>query len=117
MTISPSGLADSRVVALSVENRDGLRASIPAEEVATAAGNDETIPRWFLALFDAAVLIITFVVTPLVAPWVQWLLLPWGPLSLPAMQWLDVPRNAGAALFPPLLSMAWLLAVTIPGTL
>jgi hypothetical protein len=48
--------------------------------VPVAAGRDETIPRTFLALGDLAALAIALVASSLIAPWVEWLLLPSGPI-------------------------------------
>jgi exopolysaccharide biosynthesis polyprenyl glycosylphosphotransferase len=93
------------------------RAAAAADVAVTvAAGNDETIPRVFLALADIGALGFAFIVTGLIAPWVQWLLLPSGPfgLSLPAR--LALPSSAGFDHFPPTFSMLWVLAVAMPLT-
>ena len=83
---------------------------------AIAAGNDETIPRTFLAIADIAVLTIAFVVTELIAPWVQWLLLPSGPLGVSLPAWMSLPGNPGFDQFPSLRSVFWILLATSPIT-
>ena len=83
---------------------------------AIAAGNDETIPRTFLALADIATLGLAFVVTGLIAPWVQWLLLPSGPLRVSLPAWMSLPGSPGFDQFPPLASVVWVLVATSPLT-
>lgn len=85
--------------------------------MAMAAGNDETIPRAFLALADTGALWLAFLLTGLTAPWVQWLLLPSGPFQLSLPTWLSLPAHPGIDPFPPLSSMIWVVAVTTPLTL
>ncbi len=81
-----------------------------------AAGNDETIPRAFLALTDIGALGLAFIVTGSIAPWVQLLLLPSGPLGLSLPVWLALPGRPGFDQFPPTSSMFWVLAVAMPLT-
>jgi exopolysaccharide biosynthesis polyprenyl glycosylphosphotransferase len=100
-----------------------LAATASAPRVATGdpaatigAGNDETIPRTFLALADIAILSLAFVVTGAIAPWVQWLLLPSGPLTVPLPAWMSLPGSPDFDQFPPLTSVAWILVATSPIT-
>jgi exopolysaccharide biosynthesis polyprenyl glycosylphosphotransferase len=90
--------------------------SVAAADPATAiaAGNDETIPRAFLALADIGTLGLAFVVTGLIAPRVQWLLLPSGPLRVSLPAWMSLPGSAGVEPFPALTSVAWILLATSP---
>jgi exopolysaccharide biosynthesis polyprenyl glycosylphosphotransferase len=81
---------------------------------ASAAGNDETIPRVFLALADIGTLGFAFVVTGLMAPWVQWLLLPSGPMGVSLPAWMSLPATPGFDQFPRLTSVAWVLIATSP---
>lgn len=81
-----------------------------------AAGNDETIPRAFLALADIGALGLAFIITGSIAPWLRWLLLPSGPLGFSLPVWLELPDSPGFGQFPPTLSMIWVLAVTTPLT-
>lgn len=92
--------------------------SVAAADPATAiaAGNDETIPRAFLALADIGTLGLAFVVTGLVAPWVRWLLLPSDPLKVSLPAWMSLPGSSGFDQFPPLTSVAWILIATSPLT-
>jgi exopolysaccharide biosynthesis polyprenyl glycosylphosphotransferase len=92
--------------------------SAAAADQATAigAGHDETIPRTFLALMDIAAVVVAFIDTRLIAPWVQWLLLPSGPLRIALPSWMSLPGSAGFDQFPPLTSVAWIPIVTIPMT-
>ncbi|HUR22202.1 MAG TPA: sugar transferase [Vicinamibacterales bacterium] len=92
----------------------GMACAIPA--TADGGGHDETIPRTFLVLIDIATLALAFVTTGLVAPWVQWLLLPSGPLGLQLPASMSLPPAVGPDQFPPLRAMAWVLAVTCPLT-
>ena len=96
----------------------GAPASVVAVDSATAiaAGNDETIPRSFLALADIVTLGLGFVVTGLIAPWVQWLLLPSGPLRVSLPAWMSLPGSPGFDHFPPLASVVWVLVATSPLT-
>jgi exopolysaccharide biosynthesis polyprenyl glycosylphosphotransferase len=84
--------------------------------VATGAGNDETIPRTFLALADICSLGLAFVTAGIVAPWVQWLLLPSGPLAVSLPAWISLPESPSFDQFPPLASVAWVLMVMSPTT-
>jgi exopolysaccharide biosynthesis polyprenyl glycosylphosphotransferase len=104
---SPSEVARSRVTYL-------VPGSTAANESAAAsgAGRDETVPRAFLALADLGTLAIAFSITGLLAPWVQWLLLPSGPLALPT--WMSLPLAPEQ--FPPLRSVIWVLIATSPLT-
>ena len=80
-----------------------------------AAGNDETIPRTFLALADIGALGLAFIITGSIAPWVQWLLLlPSSPLRLSLPTWLSLPGSPSFDRFPSLLSMVWVPAFTMP---
>ncbi len=79
-----------------------------------AAGNDETIPPTFLALADIGTLGLAFLMTGLIAPWVQWLLLPSGPFRLSLPKWLSLPGSPSFDQFPSALSMVWVLIVTAP---
>jgi exopolysaccharide biosynthesis polyprenyl glycosylphosphotransferase len=88
-----------------------------AAAVPAAAGQDEKIPRLFLILFDVAALALAFAATRIVAPWVQWLLIPSGPLGLSLPAWLSLPESFNPAEFPTLSSVAWVLVITIPITL
>src|SRR5258706_2906519 len=65
-----------------------------------AAGHDETTPGIFLALVDVVALVFAFLMTGAMAPWVQRLLLPSGPLRLSLPAWLVLP--GGPAEFPAL---------------
>jgi exopolysaccharide biosynthesis polyprenyl glycosylphosphotransferase len=82
---------------------------------AGAAGHDETIPGIFLALFDVVALVFAFLMTGAMAPWVQRLLLPSGPLRLSLPVWLVLP--GGPAEFPALVGYSWVFAVIAPTTL
>jgi exopolysaccharide biosynthesis polyprenyl glycosylphosphotransferase len=93
-----------------------LRAAAADPAAAIGAGHDETIPRTFLALMDIAALVFAFVVTGRIAPWVQWLLLPSGPLRLSLPAWMSLPGSPSFDQFPPLTSVAWVLIVTSPMT-
>ena len=93
-----------------------LSGAAPAAAPA-AAGNDETIPRTFLASSDVAALAVAFVTAGLSAPWVQWLLLPSGPLRLSLPAWLALPGGPSFDDFPALVSVVWVLAATAPATL
>jgi len=80
-------------------------------------GHDETIPRTFLALVDTCTLFLAFVAARLLGPWVQWLLLPSGPLGLSLPVWMSLPEGPTFDQFPSLTSVAWVLAVTCPLTI
>jgi exopolysaccharide biosynthesis polyprenyl glycosylphosphotransferase len=96
----------------------GARLSSPGTStVPAAAGRDETIPRTFLALADLASLAAALVASSLIAPWVEWLLLPSGPFHLALPAWLVLPSRFSAADFPPLANFVWVLVVTAPITL
>lgn len=82
----------------------------------TAAGHDESIPRVFLALADVGVLVLAFVFAATVSPWVQWLLLPVGPLGISLPAWLSVPKEPTFGDFPPLASVLWMLLLVSPLT-
>jgi exopolysaccharide biosynthesis polyprenyl glycosylphosphotransferase len=82
--------------------------------VASGAGHDETIPRTFLALLDVVSLACAFGLTGLLAPWVQWLLLPSGPLGLSLPSWMTLPPSPSFDRFPPLASVAWIPIVMSP---
>lgn len=84
--------------------------------VASAGGRDETIPPTFLAMCDLAALVAAFVATGYLAPSVQWLLLPSGPLGLPVAVWRHV-INPTTGQFPPMTDVVWVLAFTAPATL
>lgn len=107
---SPEGAGSLAATALP----HGTAASHPA--AAVGAGHDETIPRTFLALADIAVLGGAFIVAGLIAPWVQWLLLPSGPLRVSLPTWMSLPESPGFDQFPPLASVAWVVIVTSPIT-
>jgi exopolysaccharide biosynthesis polyprenyl glycosylphosphotransferase len=106
---SPEG-AGSPAATASLEN------SATAAPAFAAAGHDETIPRTFLALADIGTLGLAFIVTGLIASWVQWLLLPSGPLRLSLPEWMSLPVGPTFDQFPPLTSVAWVLIVTSPMT-
>ena len=94
----------------------GLRLdTAPDAADARAAGHDETIPRSFLILVDVLVLVLAFLTAYLAAPPAQRLLVSSSPLQLGLRGMLSVPGTPTAA-FPPLFSMFWVLAVTIPAT-
>jgi exopolysaccharide biosynthesis polyprenyl glycosylphosphotransferase len=95
-----------------------LPRSTAAEDSAAAsgAGHDETIPRTFLALADIGALSLAFVVAGLIAPWVQWLLLPSGPLGISLPTGMSLPAGPSFDQFPTLASVAWILVVTSPMT-
>jgi exopolysaccharide biosynthesis polyprenyl glycosylphosphotransferase len=84
--------------------------------ISSGAGNDESIPRIFLALADIAALGVAFAATAVIAPWMQWLLLPSGPLSLSLPAWMSLPAAPAFDQFPPLASLAWVFVVTAPIT-
>jgi exopolysaccharide biosynthesis polyprenyl glycosylphosphotransferase len=92
------------------------RAATTVPAAVVGAGHDETIPRTFLALLDIAVLTCAFIETGLLAPWVQWLLLPSGPMRVSLPSWMSLPASAGFDRFPPLTSVAWMLIVMSPMT-
>ena len=109
--------------ASSPEGAGSLAATVSPCSTATAdpaaaigAGHDETIPRTFLALADICALGLAFVAAGPVAPWVQWLLLPSGPLAVSLPAWMSLPEGPGFDQFPPLTSVAWILLVTSPIT-
>lgn len=79
-----------------------------------AAGHTETIPRAFLALGDVATLATAFLLARIVAPWMQWLLLPTGPLRLSLPSWLAVPNTSSVDAFPALAAVVWIPLVTMP---
>lgn len=108
---NPSSSEGARSPAAGVPPR-GAAATGPV--VATGAGNDETIPRTFLAFADVCTLGLAFVTTGLVAPWVQWLLLPSGPLAVSLPAWMQLPEGPSFDGFPPLASVAWVLMITSP---
>jgi exopolysaccharide biosynthesis polyprenyl glycosylphosphotransferase len=81
-----------------------------------AAGHDAAIPRTFVVLCDVAVMIMAFLVTRPAAPWVQWLLLPGGPLRLTLPAWLALPPGGSPGDFAALPALGWVLAITVPTT-
>ncbi len=107
----------------SSEGAPSLTAAVPPRGpaatgpvAATGAGHDETIPRIFLVFADICTLALTFVTTGLIAPWIQWLLLPSGPLAVSLPAWMSLPEGPSFDTFPPLASVAWVLVVTSPMT-
>src|SRR5437899_6157398 len=74
---------------------------------AAAHGSDETIPPTFVVMFDLLALCVAFALTRPLAPFVQWLLLPSGPLRMPLPMWLDLPGNTGPGDFSALPSFIW----------
>jgi len=81
-----------------------------------AAGHDSSIPRSFIALVDVATLIVAFAMTRQLAPWVQWLLLPSGPLRLSLPARLGLPQGATPGDFAALPSLSWVLLIALPTT-
>ena len=81
-----------------------------------SSGHDATIPRTFVVLSDLAVLVLAFLATRPAAPFVQWLLLPVGPLRLPLPAWLGLPEAATPGSFDALPTLGWVLAITAPTT-
>ena len=55
--------------------------------------------------------------TVALAPWVQSLLLPSGPLRLSLPAWLILPNSPNPGEFPALVQVSWVFAVTAPVTL
>jgi exopolysaccharide biosynthesis polyprenyl glycosylphosphotransferase len=92
----------------------GLNSSVV---VPAAAGRDSSIPRRFMALFDVAALVVAFAMTRRLSPWVQWLLLPSGPLRLSLPAWLGLPEGATPGNFAALPNLGWVLVVAVPTTL
>ena len=88
-----------------------------ATAVPAAAGYDETIPPIFLVLFDTMALAFAFLMAVALAPWVQSLLLPSGPLRLSLPVWFVLPSGPTPAEFPALSQVSWVFAVTAPATL
>jgi exopolysaccharide biosynthesis polyprenyl glycosylphosphotransferase len=88
----------------------------PATGAASAHGSDETIPPTFVVAFDLLALCLAFAMTRPVAPFVQWLLLPSGPLRMPWPMWLALPENAHPDSFSALPSFIWMLLITAPTT-
>ena len=93
-----------------------LRHSASLPHAATAAASDETIPPTFVVVFDLLALCVAFALTRPVAPYVQWLLLPSGPLKLSLPMWLMLPGNANPGDFSALPSFVWMLLITAPTT-
>ena len=89
---------------------------LEAPHAAMAAGHDDSIPPTFLVLFDVLALCLAFALTRPIAPTVQWLLLPSGPLHLTLPLWLALPASAHPADFSTLPSLLWLLVITAPTT-
>jgi exopolysaccharide biosynthesis polyprenyl glycosylphosphotransferase len=87
-----------------------------AEDLEIGAGNEGSVPRAFLAFADLAALALAFVIAGQAAPWVQWLLLPSGPLALSLPPWMSLPEAPTFESFPTLASVAWVLVVTGPMT-
>ena len=79
-----------------------------------AAGHAEAIPRAFLAVGDAGTLVLAFLLARALAPGIQKLLLPTGPLGLSLPAWLAVPYSASLDPWPSLASVAWMPLVTLP---
>lgn len=79
-----------------------------------AAGQEESIPRSFLAGADMLALTLAFIVSGSLAPVVQWLLLPSGPVGLSLPVWMSLPKEPGA--FPSVASLTWVLVATLAPT-
>ncbi len=81
-----------------------------------AAGDDDRIPRLFLAMVDVAVMGLAFLAAQAFAPDIQRSLLPGGAFSsvLPSM--FPVPTGP-TAVFPPISEGVWLLLATVPVSL
>jgi len=109
---------DTPTIHASAAKAGSRAATTPAysSALATGAGNDETIPRTFLVFADICTLAIAFVATGTIAPWVQWLLLPSGPLGVALPAWMSLPAGPSFDEFPPLASVVWMLVVTCPMT-
>ena len=84
--------------------------------ISTAEGREDSIPRTFMVLFDLAVMALAFVLTRPMAPVVQHLLLPDGPLGVRLPAWLELPAAASPEGFAALPHMMWVLLVTMPTT-
>ena len=94
-----------------------MRRSVDVDQAATAPAHAEsTIPATFLVLFDLLALSLAFAITKPIAPTVQWLLLPSGPLRLTLPAWLALPEHLGPGDFAALPSLLWILAITAPTT-
>jgi exopolysaccharide biosynthesis polyprenyl glycosylphosphotransferase len=87
-----------------------------AHASAVASGSDETIPPTFVVLFDLLALCLAFTLTRPTAPFVQWLLLPSGPLKVSLPAWVMLPENASPGDFSALPSFIWMLLITAPTT-
>lgn len=87
-----------------------------ALDIPFAAGRDEAIPRVFLVVVDVVTLGLAFVVAVASAPWVQWLLLPTGPLGVSLPRWLSAPREPNFDAFPALASALWMVLLVSPLT-
>ena len=98
--ISPNSSIPEGVVSLAATAPPSTVAEDPP--IAIGAGHDETIPRTFLALADIGALVFAFVATGFIAPWVQWLLLPSGPLRVSLPAWMSLPGSPSFDQSPPL---------------
>src|SRR5215216_518899 len=94
----PSAMPATPAKPSSAENALPLREAAPVADTAgttssnaSAGGHEETIPRTFLVLVDVATLGLAFLAAGLVAPWVQWVLLPSGPFRLSLPAWMSLP--------------------------
>ena len=96
---------------------DAVFVGAAATAVHPSAGYDETIPAIFLVLFDTMALAFAFLMAVALAPWVQSLLLPSGPLRLSLPAWFVLPSGPNPAEFPALAQVSWVFAVTAPATL
>jgi exopolysaccharide biosynthesis polyprenyl glycosylphosphotransferase len=89
---------------------------VPNLSAAAVAGSDETIPPTFVVMFDLLALCVAFALTRPLAPVVQWLLLPSGPLRLSLPMWLALPEGGSRGDFSALPSFVWILLMTAPTT-
>jgi exopolysaccharide biosynthesis polyprenyl glycosylphosphotransferase len=74
------------------------------------------IPRRFYWLFDAIILMIAFCIAYAIAPHVQRLFTPLGPLAFGWVQ-RNLAPPTGTVDFPPLGAFVWILLITIPGVI
>lgn len=92
----------------------GEAATIP--QGAVAAGDDDRLPRVFLASADLVALVVTFLAAYAVSPAVQRSFLPGGLLDGFLPDIFPVP-SAPTPAFPPLSELVWILAASAPATL